>query len=348
MQTNSPRSLSIFISLFVALFSVSLFIIIFWYKDYEVSLWILLLFFVLIFIITFVLVYFTLERFIYHKIKLLYRATQMFKVGRDISELELDMKKDILGKVSKDVARWMVDQHKTIDQLQERENFRREFIGNLAHELKTPVFSIQGYILTLLEGGLEDKSINRLFLERAANSVDRITNLLEDLDAISKLESGKLSIDKTRFDFSKLVNEVVNELELKANKKGIGILLEDSLEKEVWVSADRKKISQVLMNLLINAIAYSEEGKSIRIRSNKLDKKILIEIEDKGIGIQKEDLNRIFERFYRVDKSRARNKGGTGLGLAIVKHIIEAHGEKINVRSNPGKGSTFTFSLSAA
>jgi two-component system phosphate regulon sensor histidine kinase PhoR len=272
----------------------------------------------------------------------------MFKVGSDISELELDMKKDILGKVSKDVARWMVDQHKTIDQLQERENFRREFIGNLAHELKTPVFSIQGYVLTLLEGGLEDKSINRLFLERAANSVDRITNLLEDLDAISKLESGKLSIDKTRFDFSKLLNEVVNELELKAKRKNISIVLEDSLDKEVWVSADRKKISQVLMNLLINAIAYSEEGKSIRIRSNKLDKKILIEIEDKGIGIKKEDMNRIFERFYRVDKSRARNKGGTGLGLAIVKHIIEAHGEKINVRSNPGKGSTFTFSLSAA
>lgn len=348
MQTNSPRSLSVYISLFVSLFSISLIVLTFWYKDTNISLWLLLLIFILIFSVTFTLVYFTLERFIYHKIKLLYRATNMFKINKDISNLELDMKTDILGKVSKDVARWMVDQHNTIDQLEERENFRREFIGNLAHELKTPIFSIQGYILTLLEGGLEDQEINRLFLERAANGVERITNLIEDLDAISKLESGQVNMEKKRINFTKLALEVVDELELKAKKKNISIEIEPTYDREIWVDADRVKIAQVLTNLLNNAISYSKDGGSVLIKSNQLDKKILVDIEDDGVGIKKSDIDRIFERFYRVEKSRARHKGGTGLGLAIVKHILEAHGETITARSKPGKGTTFTFSLTRA
>ena len=348
MQTNRPRSLSVYISLFVSLFSIFLIVLSFWYKETNISLWLLLLMFLLIFSITFILVYFTLERFIYHKIKLLYRATNMFRINKDISNLELDMNTDILGKVSKDVAKWMVDQHNTIDQLKERESFRREFIGNLAHELKTPVFSIQGFILTLLEGGIDDKEINRLFLERAANGVERITNLIEDLDVISKIESGQVNMEKKRFNFTKLVYEVVDELELKAKKKEIGIEIEFLFDKEIWVNADRVKISQVLTNLLNNAISYSKNGGKVIIKTNQLDKKILVDVEDDGVGIKKEDLDRIFERFYRVEKSRARHKGGTGLGLAIVKHIIEAHNETITAQSNPGKGTTFTFSLSRA
>lgn len=348
MQTNSPRSLSVYISLFVSLFSIFLIILSFWYKETNISLWLLLLMFLLIFSITFILVYFTLERFIYHKIKLLYRATNMFRINKDISNLELDMNTDILGKVSKDVAKWMVDQHNTIDQLKERESFRREFIGNLAHELKTPVFSIQGFILTLLEGGIDDKEINRLFLERAANGVERITNLIEDLDVISKIESGQVNMEKKRFNFTKLVYEVVDELELKAKKKKIGIEIEFLFDKEIWVNADRVKISQVLTNLLNNAISYSKDGGKVIIKTNQLDEKVLVDVEDDGVGIKKEDLDRIFERFYRVEKSRARHKGGTGLGLAIVKHIIEAHNETITAQSKPGKGTTFTFSLSRA
>lgn len=348
MQSNSPRSLSIYISLFVSLFSIALIIITFWYKDTDIGLLLMLLIFLLIFGVTFTLVYFTLERFIYHKIKLLYRATQMFRANKDIDRLDLDMNTDILGKLSKDIARWMVDQHKTIDQLKERESFRRDFIGNLAHELKTPVFSIQGYILTLLEGGLEDEDINRLFLERAAVSVDRITNLLEDLDAIYKLESGQLDLKKERINLTKITYEALNEIEFKAKKKNIKIKIQDPKEKEVWIFADRDKIVQVITNLLNNAIAYSKDNGNVSIKSNLLDKKILLEIEDEGVGIKKADADRIFERFYRVDKSRARNKGGTGLGLAIVKHIIEAHGETITVRSVLGKGTAFTFSLSRA
>lgn len=346
MKTNSPRSLSIYISLFVSLFSLFLVILVFWYNEINVSLWLLLALYLLIFGFTFALVYFTMERFIYYKIKLLYRATHMFKINKDISNLELDMKSDVLGKVSRDVAKWMVDQHKTIDQLEERENFRREFIGNLAHELKTPIFSIQGYILTLLEGGLEDKSINRLFLERASNSTERITNLLSDLDAISKLESGQVNLDKVRFNFTKLCYQVVSEIEFKAKEKKIKLIIKDPIEKEVWVFADKAKIAQVLTNLLSNAISYTKkEGKAI-ISTNVIDKKILVDIEDDGMGIKEGELDRIFERFYRVEKSRTRNKGGTGLGLAIVKHIIESHGETINVRSKPGQGTAFTFSLS--
>jgi len=348
MQTNSPRSLSIYISLFVSLFSLSLLIITFWYKGLSISLLLLLAIFILIFSVTFALVYFTLERLIYHKIKLLYRATNMYRINKDFSSLELDMKTDIIGKVSKDVARWMVDQHNTIGELEERETFRREFIGNLAHELKTPIFSIQGYILTLLEGGLEDKEINRLFLERAANGVDRITSLIKDLDVMSKLESGQVNMEKARFNFIKLAKEVADDLEMKAKKRKVKIKVQDPLDREIWVNADRVKIGQVLTNLLNNAITYSKEEGSIFIKCNQLDKKILVDVEDEGVGISKTDLDRIFERFYRVEKSRARHKGGTGLGLAIVKHIIEAHGETITAQSNPGKGTTFTFSLSRA
>jgi two-component system phosphate regulon sensor histidine kinase PhoR len=348
MQTNSPRSLSIYISLFVSLFALSLIVITFWYKETVINLWLLLLIFILIFSVTFTLVYFTLERFIYHKIKLLYRATNMYRIKKDFSSLDLDMKTDIMGKVSKDVARWMVDQHNAIGRLEERESFRREFIGNLAHELKTPVFSIQGYILTLLEGGLEDKEINRLFLERAANGVERITSLIKDLDAISKLESGQVNLEKKRFDFIKLAQEVADELEMKAKKRKIKLEIQNSFDKEIWVNADRVKIAQVLTNLLNNAITYSKEGGNVIVKSNQFDRKILIDVEDDGVGINQEDLDRIFERFYRVEKSRARHKGGTGLGLAIVKHIIEAHGESITAQSKPGKGTTFTFSLSIA
>jgi two-component system phosphate regulon sensor histidine kinase PhoR len=348
MQTNSPRSLSIYISLFISIFSLFLIILTFWYKDVNVDFWLIILIPLLIFSVTYILVYFTLERFIYYKIKLLYRATNMLKLNKGVSNLEIDMNTDIIEKVSKDVELWMVDQHKTIGELQERESFRRDFIGNLAHELKTPIFSVQGYILTLLEGGLEDEDINRLFLERAANGVERITSLIKDLDAISKLESGQVNIDKKRVNFSKLAQEVVDDLEMKAKKKKIEMTIDFPIEKEVWVIADPDKISQVLTNLLNNAISFSKSGGKVAIRRSQLDKKFLIDVVDDGVGIKKEDMDRIFERFYRVEKSRARHKGGTGLGLAIVKHIIEAHGETITAQSKPKKGTTFTFSLSRA
>ncbi|RLD27012.1 MAG: sensor histidine kinase, partial [Bacteroidetes bacterium] len=198
----------------------------------------------------------------------------------------------------------------------------------------------------LLEGGLEDKDINIRFLEKAAGGVERITNLLNDLDAITKLESGQINIEKRRFDFVKLALQVSDDLENKANKKNIAIAVQNPSEKPVWVYADPVKIAQILSNLIINAINYGKKNGHIYISSHELDEKILIEVEDNGIGITEEDTLRIFERFYRVEKSRARKKGGTGLGLAIVKHIIDAHNETVSVRSSPGDGSVFSFSLS--
>ena len=348
MQFKSPRAISILISLLVAFVSTIAIAITVWYAGLDLSALYLIIVFITVFIIIFYAIIFAIEKFIYNRIKLLYRSAQIFRSKKALEEMNLDMRTDVLGEVSKEVAKWMVEQHNTIDQLEEREAFRREFIGNLSHELKTPVFSIQGYILTLLEGGLEDNDINIRFLEKAADGVERITNLLNDLDAITKLESGQVNISKNRFDFAKLAKQIAEEFESKAQKRKITIAVQNPSEKPIWVFADRVKISQVLTNLIINAINYGKKGGYINIGYHKFDNKIIIEVEDNGIGIKEEDVLRIFERFYRVEKSRARQKGGTGLGLAIVKHILDSHNETITLRSSPGEGSVFSFSLRLA
>jgi len=348
MQVNSPRAISLYISILTALISTVILLLIVLFADITIKFWMPFALFAFLFVIIFFLVFYSIKKFVYNRIKLLYRSTSIFRSKKALLEMDLDMRTDILEKVSRDVAEWMVEQHRTIDQLEERESFRREFIGNLSHELKTPVFSIQGYILTLLEGGINDPDINVKFLEKAAIGVDRITRLLDDLDAISKMESGQINIAKERFDFAQLAKQVVDEIENKAERKEIKITIRFSSEKSIWVDADPGKISQVLTNLIINAINYGKKGGYIYIKSHEIGDKILIEVEDNGIGMDKEETPRIFERFYRVDKSRARQKGGTGLGLAIVKHIIESHDESITVRSSPEEGSIFSFSLTRA
>jgi two-component system phosphate regulon sensor histidine kinase PhoR len=345
MQSRSPRTVSLLISLLVAFIGTTILILTVWFQEVVVPILYFPAVFILIFAMSFYAVKIAIERFIYDRIKLLYRSAQIFRSKKTLAEMNLDMRSDVLGEVSKDVARWMLEQHRTIDQLEEREAFRREFIGNLSHELKTPVFSVQGYILTLLEGGIKDKDINVRFLEKAARGVDRITNLLNDLDAISKLESGQLNIIKERFNFNKLAQTVVEDMEGVARKKNIKIDLQIPPEKEIRVMADPDKIIQVLSNFILNAITYGEKDGMIWIRCLDLDTHYLIEVEDNGIGISAKDTQRVFERFYRVEKSRNRQRGGTGLGLAIVKHIIDAHDETVSVRSSPGEGSVFSFSL---
>jgi two-component system phosphate regulon sensor histidine kinase PhoR len=216
----------------------------------------------------------------------------------------------------------------------------------LAHELKTPVFSIQGYILTLLDGGLEDPNVNRMFLERASLSVDRMVNLLEDLDEITKMEANRFKLDLQNFNIRDLVKEVVESLELKAKEKNINLTFPK--DTNFIVNADRAKISQVLTNLINNSINYGNDGGRTNVRFYEMNDLILIEISDNGPGIDEHHLPRIFERFYRVEKSRTRNEGGSGLGLAIVKYIIESHKQNITVRSTVGLGSTFAFSLDTA
>lgn len=252
---------------------------------------------------------------------------------------------DIIAEVDQEVKQWAEDKLAEIDRLRDLEKYRKDFVGNVSHELKTPIFNIQGYILTLLDGGLEDPKINRLYLERTEKSIDRMISIVEDLESITKLESGELKLKREPFDLVKLTEEVF-DLELRdANERRISMNLEVKANRPVMIIADKKRIFEVMSNLVGNAIKYGRKGGNVNVVFYDMDKMVLIEVSDDGIGIEKKDLLRIFERFYRVDKSRSRIQGGTGLGLSIVKHIIEAHDQTIQVKSQPDKGTTFTFML---
>ncbi|HKK39450.1 MAG TPA: ATP-binding protein [Cryomorphaceae bacterium] len=300
----------------------------------------------LAFLSAWLIIYKSLQRFIYDKIKLIFRNMHTLRVGR--SAFRLDMSKDVLGDVNKEVVDWAEDRMAEIEDLREKENFRKEFVGNVAHELKTPIFSIQGYILTLLEGALEDPNFNRKFLMKAAKSVDRMTMLVEDLDTITQFESGSLKLDKEKIDIVELTKEVIEQREEEAEQKEITIRFNKAYEKPIYVNADAFRVSQVLINLITNSINYGKIGGKTTVRFFDMDERILIEVEDNGPGIEKVHIPRLFERFYRVDKSRSRHQGGTGLGLAICKHIIEGHEQSLNVRSEVGKGSVFSFTLDKA
>ncbi len=255
------------------------------------------------------------------------------------------MSDDIIGNVSKEVTEWEKNRTDEIAELKKMEVFRKEFLGNVSHELKTPIFSIQGYLHTLLEGGLDDPEVNVNYLNRAAAAVERLCLIVDDLEAISKLESGEMVLDQRTFDLRELVRDVFDSLELRANERKIRLGLKEGSERPVFVYADKERIRQVLVNLVVNSIKYGKDNGSTLIGFYDMDEHILVEVTDNGIGIDPIHLPRLFERFYRVDKSRSREQGGTGLGLSIVKHILEAHKQGIKVRSTYGIGTTFTFTL---
>ncbi len=287
---------------------------------------------------------FTIENFIYNKVKIIYKNIHELKVGSDADEDEAVRTTD-LDMVTREVSEWAEQRRNEIAQLREREDFRREFIGNVSHELKTPVFNIQGYLLTLLDGGLEDPEINQRYLKRANKSVDRMIGIIEDLETISNLEANIVQLNLSNFDIVELVKETFEMLEDKASDEKIQLRLKKDYDKPLKVHADHEKISQVLVNLIVNAIKYGRPKGYVEVRFYDMHNQILTEIADDGIGIPQEDIPRVFERFYRVDKSRSRKAGGTGLGLSIVKHILEAHKQGINVRSSENAGSTFSFTL---
>ncbi|MBE6193084.1 MAG: sensor histidine kinase [Alistipes sp.] len=271
-------------------------------------------------------------------------------LSRDIhtGDIATELKDKKVDDVSTELSSWAEDNDREIARLKEAEKFRKQYLGNVAHELKTPIFNIQGYISTLLDGGLEDEVINRKYLERAERSVERMINILSDLDTISRLDSDMNQMRTESFDMVALCKEIADQVEIEASKRNISIIVKgaDNLPSRCWVNADKFYIGQVLDNLIVNSIRYGKEGGTTKITCRDMLDKVLVEVEDDGIGIAKSDLPRVFERFYRTDKGRSREQGGTGLGLAIVKHIIENHGEKVSVRSELGKGSTFTFTLS--
>lgn len=290
---------------------------------------------------------FVLEWFIYRKIKLIYKFIYQTKASkREEMYYKYILPQKGIDQVRQDVEQWAEQRSAEIEMLRNNEVYRREFLQNLAHEFKTPIFAIQGYVDTLLGGALENAAVNRKFLENAAKNVDRMVNLVEDLDEISKLESGEQPLYKTGFVIQELVREVYESLSIKTAELQILTSIKKGCEQPITVFADKEKIRQVLINLVDNARKYGKFSGTITTGIYKTDEKhVLIEISDDGIGIAEEHLPRIFERFYRTDRGRSRDVGGTGLGLAICKHIIEAHGQSIHVRSKPDVGTTVGFTL---
>jgi len=302
--------------------------------------------FFLLVIIQYLILRYALERFIYDRIKLVYKAIHKQKLNKDDKKGQItNIHGDIIGKVNEEVENWANDRKEEIDELKKMEIYRREFLGNVSHELKTPLFNMQGFILTLMDGGIHDPKVNVDFLEKSQKNIERMITIVEDLEVISRLETGEATPMLSNFSITALARDVMEFLEPKATERNIKLLFAAEYNDNMMVRADKEKIRTVLTNLMLNSIKYGKDGGRTKVSFYDMDENYLIEISDNGVGIEENHISRLFERFYRVDKHRSRAEGGSGLGLAIVKHIIEAHDQTINVRSAPGIGSTFSFTL---
>lgn len=288
-----------------------------------------------------------MERYVFRKIKLIYKI--IYDSKKDHGEREaFDFNRKSLSDVNEKVMQWATSAKKEIADLKSLEEYRKNYVGNISHELKTPIFSIQAYLHTLLDGGINDDQINIKYLKRAAENTERLQNIVEDLEIISKLESGQVEMDMRKFDLKELVKEIYMDLEPMAKEKNVKLLLKEGASQAFQVVADRESIRQVLINLVVNSIKYGRQDGTTKLSFYDMDTLILVEVSDNGIGMEEKHIKHVFDRFYRVDSSRSRKQGGSGLGLAIVKHIIEAHGQSINLRSTLNVGSTFGFTLKKA
>ena len=296
---------------------------------------------------SYLLISFVLERFIYRKIKLIYKFIYQTKATKkEETYYKYILPQKSIDEVREDVEQWARENKQEMELLKQNEQFRREFLQNLSHEFKTPVFAIQGYVESLLSGGMNNPEINKRFLEKTEKNVERLSNLIQDLDEISKLERGELVLTKTNFVIQDFMKEVFESLSIKAENQNIEFGIKKGCESPLTVFADKEKIRQVLINLLDNSIKYGRPGGRIVASMYKVDERhILVELSDDGIGIPEKNISRIFERFYRTEGGRSRDITGSGLGLAICKHIIEAHGQTIHVRSTEGVGTTVGFTL---
>ena len=297
---------------------------------------------VIIFLISFFALQYRIEKFIYKRIKKIYDDVALLESTTLTSDpITTDMRT-----LTAEIEKFAQDKKIEIDTLKIREEYRRDFLGNVSHELKTPLFTVQGYLETLLDGAMDDKSIRKKYISRANKAVDRLIYIVKDLDLITKLEVGDLRLEKEDFNIIELIQNVFDLLEMKAAKKNIVLTFDHTYEQAIMVNADMEKIQQVLTNLLVNSIKYGNDNGTTEVSVEDLVKnKLIIRVTDNGEGIPKQHIPRLFERFYRVDQSGSRREGGSGLGLAIVKHVIEAHEEKIYVESAPDVGSEFSFTL---
>lgn len=297
-------------------------------------------------ITSFLIFYWLIEKYIYSKIKLIYKLIHNLKLGRDLRDaLGEHVSADPINDVENEVKEWAKQKKTEIDELRTQEKFRRDFLSNISHEFKTPLFAIQGYIEAIQDDEFDDLDMAKDFLTKASRNVDRLSYLIKDLDEISKLETGEMAINYTKFKINDLIKEVFESMEMKASQHHIKLIFKQKYDEPIPVYADREKMVQVLVNLIDNSLKYGKEGGSTSISLFELHDQVLVEVTDDGIGIEEKFLPRLFERFFRTDTSRSRQIGGSGLGLAIVKHIVEAHQQTINVRSTEGLGSTFGFTL---
>jgi two-component system phosphate regulon sensor histidine kinase PhoR len=299
----------------------------------------------MVFAFSFSILQYRVEKFIYQRVKKIYDDVSLL----ENSSIRNQPVTTDFATLTQEVKKFARDKKIEIETLKIREEYRREFLGNVSHELKTPLFTVQGYLLTLLDGAMKDKSIREKYLERAEKGVERLIYIVKDLDMITKLEAGDIHLEQTNFNIVNLVHNVFELLEMKAAKKDISLTFDSNYNIPIMVFADQEKIQQVVTNLIVNSIKYGKNGGTTEVGIENLTKnKIIVRITDNGEGIERHHINRLFERFYRVDKSGARSEGGSGLGLAIVKHIIEGHNQKIYVESQFGVGSEFSFTLNLA
>jgi two-component system phosphate regulon sensor histidine kinase PhoR len=337
-----PRKLSIFTGLFLAFVAVAAFLLVSKGAPNPI---LAIFFFLIIWLCSFLIINFSLDRYFYQNIRSIYHNIVQLRSGSSAFIPRKLKDHEIIPEIERILIEWEKEKREEIGRLKEVEVFRKEFLGNVSHELKTPIFTIQGYIHTLLDGGIDDMDVNILYLQRASKGIDRLISIVDDLEVISRLEGGDQMLESRTFEIVELATEVIESLELMAKEKYIRLLVRDPEKSRQYVLGDKDLIRQVLVNLLVNSVKYGKEHGITWVELNDQGDFVTVSVSDDGIGIEKHHLPRLFERFYRVDKSRSRDQGGTGLGLAIVKHIIEAHGEKITVDSMVGKGTVFTFTL---
>lgn len=310
----------------------------------EVDAFFLLVTFAVSMALIYLVTFFLLRKFLAEKLSIIYKIMRKSQV-RTGSSTGATVDLTNIDKVNTDVLKWASDTEQRIRSLQTLSDYRKNFVGNVSHELKTPIFSLQGYLHTLLDGGIYDKTINLKYIKRAAENADRLQHIVEDLESIGAMESGQMDLDIETFDLYAVVRSVFLDLKKVAEQSQISLSIRGSSDLPLLVKGDLESIRQVITNLVNNSIKYGEEGGKITVSAFDLEKNVLIEVADDGIGIEEKHLEHLFDRFYRVDTSRSRQKGGSGLGLSIVKHIIEAHGQNINIRSTLGEGSTVGFTL---
>ncbi|MBL7780154.1 MAG: sensor histidine kinase [Saprospiraceae bacterium] len=347
-KNQTPRQLSFYIAAVSATIVVALLFLLEITGLFRISIAQIIAVFALVFTVSFIANFYLIRYYIFRRIKLIYKIIHRHKLPSDFKADKIAMSRNILDEVEREVDEWAERHNQDFEELERLASYRRRFIGDVSHELKTPIFNIQGFIHTLLDGAINDPKVNMSFLQRAAKNADRLQAIVEDLETINKLEAGQMVLDLREFDIHDLTEEVFADLEMRAEERKVRLIFKEGANQHFRVRADKENIRQVLMNLIHNSIKYGKEGGVTKVSFYDMETFVLVEISDNGIGIDPEHLDHLFDRFYRADKSRSRDAGGTGLGLSIVKHIVEAHKQTVNVRSTQSQGSTFGFTLEKA